>query len=128
MHKAKQFKPKKATGSRVFGTRSAAQKGYDGDWRKYRFRFLARNNSCYACGATEKLHVDHIVAHKGDSDLFEKLDNHMPLCHSCHSHVTNHFDKKKVPDVQGKIKWLNDMRAKYSISSRIQVLTRYRKK
>jgi 5-methylcytosine-specific restriction protein A len=61
---------------------TAAERGYDYDWRKRRERFLRANPECVVCGepATD---VDHILslAQGGTGDD----DNLQALCHVCHS-------------------------------------------
>lgn len=121
------YKPKRHKAKKVFGKKSAAKKGYDDVWRKYRFRFLHYNPSCAACGSKERLHVDHIVPHKGDEELFRKLDNHMTLCHKCHSYVTMMFDKFDNPKTEEKMKWIAEQRAKHNITTPIKVLAQYEK-
>jgi hypothetical protein len=81
------------------------------DWRKYRERFLAENPECYACGEKATV-VDHIIPFKGDRFLFEKLDNHLPLCEKDHNFVSMKFDFNYVPGdpVTKKIEWLNSRR------------------
>lgn len=130
MAEIKKFKRKSFSGNRTHSAKkvkSASAKGYDMDWRSYRIRFLYYNKTCYACGATGKLHVDHVIAHKGDMLLFKKLDNHIPLCDSCHSVVTSLFDRHAVPRVQEKLEWLVKQRAKNSITSSVKVLAYYAK-
>jgi 5-methylcytosine-specific restriction endonuclease McrA len=84
---------------------------YDGGWERYRIRFLRVNPECYAC-AKKSVVVDHLVPHQGDERLFKKLDNHIPLCISCHNTVTAKFDRNYVAGspITEKIKWLNQNR------------------
>ena len=58
--------------------------------------------------------MDHLVPHNGDDKLFKATGNHIPLCERDHNTVTSLFDRKyKVGDsVEGKVKWLNDLRNK----------------
>lgn len=127
MKKAKQFKRKKVSGSRVFNRQTSTDRSklYDRDWQVYRHRFLYYNTQCYACGSTEQLHVDHLVAHKGDAELFKKLTNHIPLCHKCHSHVTGLFDRFKIPRTQEKLEWINKKRASLGLTTSVKVMPRY---
>ncbi len=129
MKKSKQYKPKKNPNAKKFTPlakrRSSTQLGYDYDWQKYRFRFLHYNPHCYACGSTEKLHVDHLIPHRGDVELFKKLNNHIPLCDSCHGYVTLKYDKVTPPNTQGKIAWLNTRRKEFGITTSVRVLSRY---
>lgn len=75
---------------------SAAARGYDGRWRKYRLSFLRRHHLCVYCQAQGIVEaatvVDHIVPHKGDSKLFWDKHNHQALCASCHSAKTARED------------------------------------
>jgi 5-methylcytosine-specific restriction protein A len=72
------------------GRPSAAQRGYDGRWRKIRAMVLARRPLCVECErhgvvrvATE---VDHIIPlSKGGTHA---TDNLQPLCKTCHSRKT----------------------------------------
>ncbi|MCL6453562.1 MAG: HNH endonuclease [Alicyclobacillus sp.] len=70
----------------------AAQRGYDARWRRYRAAFLRRHPLCAECERAGRLTpatvVDHIVAHKGNRQLFWDPDNHQPLCASCHNRKT----------------------------------------
>ena len=72
--------------------------------------------------------VDHLFPHKGNTELFEKTDNHLPLCESCHNTVTAKFDRKGKSDelVEGKIKWLNDRRTMQHDPKAVKVLSNYR--
>ena len=71
---------------------SAAKRGYDSRWRKYRAAFLARNPLCVACqkkGIVRAANVvDHIHAHKGSQALFWDPANHQALCAECHNAKT----------------------------------------
>ena len=68
---------------------TAAQRGYDGRWRKYRKGFLADNPFCVECLKYDRLTaatvIDHVTPHKGDQELFWDLDNHQALCEQCHN-------------------------------------------
>jgi len=76
---------------------SAAHRGYDHRWRKYRRWFMrqvdcecGRNHAlCEHCQREGRLTltfaVDHIVPHRGDPDLFWSHDNHSGLCESHHN-------------------------------------------
>lgn len=69
---------------------SAAERGYDAKWRKYRVAFLADPDHalCVFCKAkgivTPATVVDHVVDHKGDQSLFWDPTNHQGLCKPCH--------------------------------------------
>jgi 5-methylcytosine-specific restriction endonuclease McrA len=126
------FKPRhKTSGGKEFNNKAHWRAMYDSAaWRSYRLRFLAENPECYACGkpATQ---VDHLIPHKGDVRLFEKVDNHLPLCESCHSIVTKKFDKFYVAghSIEPKIKWLNKGRIPTDewTPRKVRVLPSYKK-
>lgn len=71
---------------------TAAQRGYDGQWRKARLGFLRKHPLCVECSETGKVEaatvVDHIVPHKGDKELFWNRDNWQALCKACHDAKT----------------------------------------
>jgi len=125
--KPKQYKPpsRNAPG-RKFDGRKHITDLYDEVWNKYRKRFLDENPKCYSCGE-RAWEVDHVVPHKGDKKLFEKLDNHIPLCTSCHSTVTALFDKKYVAgsSVTNKIRWLQNKRLQNDLFFKVKVLPYY---
>lgn len=126
MKKAAQYK-KATTNNKSFkksGIITGRAKGYDSDWEKYRIRFLYHNPDCYACGQKSK-HVDHIRRVRGNEALFKDLNNHLPLCASCHSIVTGKFDCGAVQDLEGKIKWLRDQRSVRGIKTGVKVLNKY---
>lgn len=56
-------------------------------WRQLKSKHLSEEPLCRVCGskATE---VDHIIAHRGNEDLFFDEDNLQSLCHQCHSQKT----------------------------------------
>ncbi len=67
---------------------SAAQRGYDTRWQKYREQYLRDHPLCVKCLKLNKLIestvVDHIIPHKGDMVLFWDTKNHQALCKRCH--------------------------------------------
>lgn len=73
---------------------TAAERGYDGRWRKARRAFLSRpeNVLCRSCASRGRMVeaecVDHVEPHKGDPVLFWDQTNWQPLCHACHSTKT----------------------------------------
>ncbi len=100
---------------------------YDAEWRAYREVFLRTNPQCYVCGV-EATEVDHIKAHRGDEKLFRQLDNHVPLCASCHSRATQLFDKNPTStSTQDKIQWMQWTRAANGLSFKVKVLPKYQK-
>lgn len=123
MKKPKQFTPKRSSSKKFTKPKpSAREKGYDKNWNKYRFRFLHHNKNCYCCEAPAK-HVDHIRAVKDDKEqYFWKVDNYIPLCHSCHSYVTYHFDSCNPPKTQEKINWLHVQREGKNILTKVKVV------
>jgi 5-methylcytosine-specific restriction endonuclease McrA len=119
------FRPghKRQHPGRKFNSRRDWMNLYDHSWEKYRLRFLKENKLCYACAAPATV-VDHIYAHRGDAELFKKLDNHLPLCSTCHNKVTALFDRKRRP-TEEKIRWFNNMRLRLGITHRVRILPRY---
>jgi 5-methylcytosine-specific restriction protein A len=75
---------------------SAAARGYDTVWRKYRRAYLAEHPLCRRCEQEGQLTaasiVDHIVPHRGDPVLFCEPTNHQPLCKPCHDTKTASHD------------------------------------
>jgi 5-methylcytosine-specific restriction protein A len=71
---------------------TAAQRGYDGRWQRYRKWFLKRNPLCVKCQENGNINsatvVDHINPHKGDRKLFWDPENHQALCKRCHDRKT----------------------------------------
>ena len=63
---------------------TAAQRGYNHEWRKARLAFLALHPSCALCFAPATV-VDHIIPHRGDDALFWNRQNWQPLCVTCHN-------------------------------------------
>ena len=71
---------------------SASQRGYDNKWRKYRKSFLEQHPLCVMCESEGDIKVatvvDHIIPHKGDSEIFWDSNNHQPLCEFHHNQKT----------------------------------------
>lgn len=71
---------------------TAAQRGYDGQWRKARLGFLRKHPLCVYCLKVDKIEaatvVDHIEPHKGDKELFWRRSNWQSLCKVCHDAKT----------------------------------------
>jgi 5-methylcytosine-specific restriction enzyme A len=71
---------------------NAAKRGYDHRWRKARLAFLRKYPLCKHCLQEGKLTpatvVDHIVPHKGNTELFWDEENWQSLCDSHHSRKT----------------------------------------
>ncbi|MCE5979070.1 HNH endonuclease [Pseudomonas sp. JR33AA] len=70
---------------------TSSQRGYDYRWQKAREQYLRDNPLCVYCarqGRTAAASVvDHIVAHRGDKDLFWNQANWQSLCKPCHDSV-----------------------------------------
>lgn len=70
---------------------TSSQRGYDYKWQKAREQYLRDNPLCVYCaklGRTAAANiVDHIVAHRGDRDLFWDQGNWQSLCKPCHDSV-----------------------------------------
>lgn len=63
---------------------TAAQRGYDAEWRVTREEFLAAHPHCQRCRAPSTV-PHHIVRKRdGGSDIWSNL---MALCDSCHSQL-----------------------------------------
>lgn len=123
--KPKQFKPQHTSGNNKFDGRKHITDLYDSDWERYRLRFLSVNGRCYSCGVTASV-VDHLQTHKGDKIMFEKLDNHIPLCSKCHNYITAKFDRYGSQKYWDKLKWMAENRSRNNIDFRVFVLPRYR--
>lgn len=133
MKKPKQFKPVRREGKTFSGEKkeTGRTKGYSVEWEKYRWRFLHHNPRCYACGRDKtsmSIHIDHIVAHKGNEELFWNETNYIPLCHSCHSIVTGRYDKYNPPKTEEKMKWLESQRDLWNVEIKVKVVPLKRRK
>lgn len=77
---------------------TAAQRGYDSQWRKARKGYLRKHPVCVQCleegQVIEATIVDHIIPHKGDKALFWDSSNWQPLC-------KRHHDIKTVKEDGG---------------------------
>ncbi|WP_245803095.1 HNH endonuclease [Acuticoccus yangtzensis] len=63
---------------------TARQRGYDSEWERARRAFLEQNPLCVRCGEAAVI-VDHIVPHRGNTQLFWLRTNWQALCRRCHS-------------------------------------------
>ena len=63
---------------------NATQRGYDSVWQQIRAEHLRLNPNCKRCNATAT-HVDHIVPHRGQRQLFLNRSNLQSLCTHCHN-------------------------------------------
>lgn len=123
-NKAPVFKPSKANSNRKFNSRELILAMYkSSEWMTYSRKFLAVNTQCYSCGNKSEA-TDHLVAHKGDVELFWKLDNMIPLCHKCHNYITSKFDYKSIPDFEGKLKFMHTNRLRNGLMFRVKVVPR----
>jgi 5-methylcytosine-specific restriction enzyme A len=71
---------------------SAAARGYGGEWRRIRNRFIRAHPVCEHCAregrTTIATEVDHVIPlSKGGTHADENLS---ALCHSCHMRKTQH--------------------------------------
>ena len=80
--------------------RSGASRGYGKKWQAFRKNYLASHPLCVEClkqgRYVQATDVDHIIAHRGNMELFWDEKNLQPLCHSCHSKKTNAEDHYPV--------------------------------
>lgn len=67
---------------------SAQQRGYTSTWHKARSAYLKLHPLCVMCAKSNRTRaatvVDHIIPHKGNTELFWARDNWQPLCKRCH--------------------------------------------
>lgn len=128
MSKIKQYKPRyMGAKGRKYNGRKALDDMYNNtQWREYRKRFIKHNEKCYACGKKTQV-VDHLVPHKGDVSLFEKTDNHIPLCASCHNTITTLFDRnyKVGATLDPKLRWIKSRREACDVRTSVKVLPYY---
>ena len=77
--------------------RSASGRGYGNQWRKASKQFLEHHPLCVKCREEGKFVkatvVDHIVPHRGDSELFWDRGNWQALCKKCHDRKTRQEDQ-----------------------------------
>ena len=124
MNRAAKFKPNTTSGAPRYNHRAKIEAMYkSGDWIEYSRKFLSYNPKCYSCGNKSEA-TDHLTPHKGDENLFWKLDNMIPLCHKCHNTITARFDGKLVPDPIGKLKWIARNRAINTLAFKVKVVPR----
>lgn len=122
------FKPRHATGSvgRKFDGKRDFHNMYDGDWERYRAKFLGINRRCYACGGIATV-VDHVRPHQGDEKLFKQRDNHIPLCASDHNYITAKFDRNFPVggSIDPKLRWLSTCRLRRGLTFKVKVMPSY---
>jgi 5-methylcytosine-specific restriction protein A len=76
---------------------SSNARGYNVRWQKARVTYLRSHPLCAECErqgrTTPATLVDHIIPHKGDTNLFWDVDgNWQPLCKPCHDRKTARED------------------------------------
>lgn len=113
----KKFKP--ATSSAKKFVKKSPYK--EANWIEYRIKFLKHNPKCYCCPAYARV-VDHIFAHKGDDEKFWQEGNFLPLCKTCHSTITQLFDRFTPPKTAEKLAWLKRQRISNDINTRVVVV------
>ena len=123
----KQYKPKKNKHAKQFKLHSSKRdtrqkRGYTKEWYAYRARFLKHNPNCYVCRSTDRINLDHIVRHQGDTNLFWDIYNIAPLCHSCHSIVTGRFDRYDPPRTKEKIEWIKKQREQNNVDIKVKIV------
>src|SRR5713226_4875491 len=70
---------------------TSTERGYDSRWRRLRLLFLREHPLCadpfgdHEGRTTAAECIDHVIAHKGDMDLFWNQSNWQPLCLRCNS-------------------------------------------
>lgn len=78
---------------------TAAQRGYDARWQRYRKQYLHENPWCCMCNdnglIVPAIIVDHRMPVSGPNDpLFWDTNNHQGLCDDCHRHKTRVIDQR----------------------------------
>lgn len=124
-NKPKQFRRPKNKRSKRFvpKERTDRQAMYNTpEWKTYRFRYLHHNPTCYTCGAPSKV-LEHVIPHKGNTDLFWNITNIIPLCTKCHNYVTAKFDKLNRP-VEEKMRWYDKKRKELNIDIKVKIVER----
>jgi len=71
---------------------TAAQRGYDSRWQRFRAVYIQHNPLCRRCKAKGRItatkEVHHIVPLRDAPERKYDTDNLEPLCKSCHSKAT----------------------------------------
>jgi 5-methylcytosine-specific restriction endonuclease McrA len=112
MKKMKQYKPTSYKAGKKFNPKAKEERLYAlSAWKEFSLRFLKENPHCYVCGRYSEV-TDHIQAHKGDENLFWKIDNFIPLCFSCHNTITGLFDRHTTQRYREKLIWISRERIK----------------
>lgn len=76
--------------------KTSSQRGYDYKWQQARKIFLDTHPLCEECKKkgkyTKATVVDHVIAHRGNKELFWDRNNWMALCKPCHDKKTGTLD------------------------------------
>lgn len=71
---------------------TSAQRGYGYRWQRARAGYLVKHPLCAECEKQGRVEaatdLDHVIAHRGDNDLFWDRENWQGLCQPCHSRKT----------------------------------------
>lgn len=70
---------------------SSSARGYTGEWRKLRAKFLREHPFCAYCGVPAE-HVDHKVRHQGETALLLLWSNLQSLCAHCHNSIKQRYE------------------------------------
>jgi 5-methylcytosine-specific restriction protein A len=75
--------------------KSAAERGYNSEWRKFRSRYLALHTWCEVCLLSDRYEpateLDHKLSLRKGGAKFDPA-NLSPLCKRCHTKKTNRED------------------------------------
>lgn len=89
---------------------SSAQRGYSSPWQRARKAYLQVHPLCVMCQKAGRLVpasvVDHVVPHKGDTELFWDASNWQALCKPCHDLKTNLEDHGRWSGAHTHPEWL----------------------
>jgi 5-methylcytosine-specific restriction protein A len=77
---------------------SSNDRGYDSRWRKAAQHFLNKYPFCEMCSmaGTKRLavHVDHVIPHKGDMNVFWDSTNWQGLCMEHHNRFKQQIENR----------------------------------
>lgn len=67
-------------------------------WNKERQNFLRENPYCQICGArTTEIHHDWTTKdYLDDEEMFFDTEHWVPLCHSCHTRISNQKANRRI--------------------------------
>ena len=86
---------------------SARERGYNSRWEKARKTYLMRNPLCVMCAKENRVTaanvVDHVIPHKGSTELFWDTSNWAALCFHCHNSTKQREERGRFQavDVDG---------------------------